>query len=409
MAPPTLRQTVRSVAVDSGGDLLAQLPDTAPAAWVREGDGLVGWGEAARYEPGPGPERFARAEAWWADTCASLDVHDEIGVPGSGPVAFGSFTFDADSPGSVLVVPRLVLGRRDGRTWLTVIGSGSPRLSPVDVPLAPQGVRYADGSLPANEWQDAVRAAVGAIRGGRLEKVVLARDLLATSDTDIDPRFLLGRLAARFPACFTFACAGLVGATPELLIRREGDRVASGVLAGSVRRGRDAAQDLELGAWLLGSAKDAQEHAISVRSVRDALAPHCVTLDVPPEPHLLQLANVAHLATDIVGRLAGRTTALQLVAALHPTAAVCGTPTGVAAALIRESEGMDRGRYTGPVGWTGAGGDGEWGIALRCAELAGPSMRLFAGCGIVADSDPDAELAEAQVKLAAMRDAIEGV
>ncbi len=409
IAPPTLRQTVRTVALADAGDLLTELPDTSPAAWVRGGDGLIGWGEAARLEVGRGPDRFARAEAWWTQLGASFAVDDEVGVPGSGPVAFGSFTFDADSAGSVMVVPRVVLGRRAGRSWLTVVGDGPADIGARRSPQPARRVRYADGSLSAHEWMAAVRAAVVHIRAGRLEKVVLARDLIATSDADIDPRFLLQRLAARFPACFTFACAGLVGATPELLVGREGDRVASGVLAGSVRRGRDAAEDRELGDWLLGSAKDVHEHAISVRSVGDTLARHCRQLDVPSSPHLLQLANVAHLATDITGLLGDGATALQLVADLHPTAAVCGAPTGVAAAVIAELEGMDRGRYTGPVGWTDTHGDGEWGIALRCAELAGRSMRLYAGCGIVADSDAEVELAEAQVKLAAMRDAIEGV
>ncbi|MDP9240751.1 MAG: isochorismate synthase [Actinomycetota bacterium] len=405
----SLRIPVRSVAIDDPGPLLALLPDAAPLAWLRQGDGLVGWGKAARFEAGLGTDRFGRAEAWWADMCRTLDVVDEVGLPGSGPVAFGSFTFDAGSAGSVLVVPQVVLGRRDGRSWLTTVGAATGVLGPVGEPPRPARVRYADGSLSAIAWQEAVREAVAAIRAGRLEKVVLSRDLLATSDTPLDPRFLLQRLAARFPACWTFSCAGLVGSTPELLVRREGARVESGVLAGSVRRGRDAAEDAELGAWLLASAKDDQEHAISVRSVSKALAPHCGRLDVPARPRLLQLANVQHLATDITGLLTDGATALGLVNDLHPTAAVCGTPTDVAAGLISTLEGMDRGRFTGPVGWTGADGDGEWGIALRCAELAGPSARLFAGCGIVADSDPDAELAEAQVKLAAMRDALEGV
>jgi len=405
----SLRTPVRSVPIDDPGELLHLLPDAAPLAWLRHGDGLIGWGEAARFEAGLGADRFGRAEAWWAEMCRTLDVVDGVGLPGSGAVAFGSFTFDAASPGSVLVVPQTVLGRRGGRSWLTTVGAGASALSPAVPPPSPERVRYADGSLSAIAWQDSVRAAVAAIRAGRLEKVVLSRDLVATSDTDLDPRFLLQRLATRFPACWTFACAGLVGSTPELLVRREGARVQSGVLAGSVRRGRDAAEDAELGAWLLASAKDAQEHAISVRSVSEVLAPHCTQLDVPARPRLLQLANVQHLATDITGLLTDGATVLGLVGDLHPTAAVCGTPTEVAAGLITALEGMDRGRYTGPVGWTGADGDGEWGIALRCAELAGPSARLFAGCGIVADSDADAELAEAQVKLAAMRDALEGV
>ncbi len=404
-----VRTPARTIRIDDPGGLLAHLPDAAPLAWLRGGDGLVGWGEAARLDVGRGHDRFRRAEAWWRDLCSRLDVDDDLNVPGSGPVAFGSFSFDADIPGSVLVVPRVVLGRSGGLAWLTTIGDAQRRLLPVDPPLPPTRVRYADGSLPALDWQAAVSAAVQEIRAGRLEKVVLARDLIATSDTDIDPRFLLHRLAARFPACWTFACAGLVGATPELLVRRVGDRVESGVLAGSVRRGRDAAEDAELAAWLLASAKDRQEHAISVRSASQALSPHCADLDVPESPTLLRLANVQHLATDITGRLLDNATALGLVGDMHPTAAVCGTPSDVAAELIRRTEGMDRGRYTGPVGWTGADGDGEWGIALRCAELAGPSLRLFAGCGIVAGSQAEAELAEAQMKLAAMRDALEGL
>ncbi|MGB9377025.1 MAG: isochorismate synthase [Mycobacteriales bacterium] len=408
-AVPGLRSLVRTVPVDDPGDLLDHLPDTAPLSWLRGGDGLVAWGQAARLDIGRGPGRIEQAEGWWADTCARLEVEDDVEMAGTGPVAFGSLTFDPASSGSVLIVPRVVLGRRDGQAWLTTIGRTPPPLTSPRPVSAPSRVRYADGSLPAGEWQHAVRSAVRTIRDGQLEKVVLARDLIATSDTDVDPRFLLHRLAARFPGCFTFACDGLVGATPELLVRRQGFDVQSGVLAGSVRRGRDADQDAELGAWLLASAKDRQEHAISVRSVAEALAPFCADLDVPEQPELVSLANVQHLSTDVTGRLSGAATVLELLDALHPTAAVCGTPTEAAAAFIRRREGMDRGRYTGPVGWTDAAGNGEWGIALRCAELTGPSVRLFAGCGIVADSDPDEELAEAQVKLAAMRDALEGV
>lgn len=405
---PAVRTLVRTVAVEDPGDLLDHLPDAAPLSWLRGGDGLVGWGEAARLEIGDSPDRVRHAENWWADTCALLDVSDDVRMVGSGPVAFGSFTFDPQSAGSVLILPQVVLGRRDGQAWLTTVGEAPRVLSRVVLPAPPQRVRYADGSLPVGQWQEAVRDAIAAIRAGDLEKVVLARDLLATSDVDIDPRFLLQRLAARFPACWTFACGGLVGATPELLVRRHGSHVESGVLAGSARRGSDAQEDADLGAWLLASAKDLSEHAISVRSVSAALAPFCAEIDVPAQPRLVRLANVQHLSTDITGRLTGGSTALGLVAALHPTAAVCGTPTDVAAAHIRNREGMDRGRYTGPVGWTDARGDGEWGIALRCAELTGPSVRLFAGCGIVADSDPEDELAEAQVKLAAMRDALDG-
>src|SRR5262249_45546971 len=244
-----------------------------------------------------------------------------------------------------------------------------------------------------------------------LSKIVLARDLCATASEDIDVRVLLARLAARYPDCWTFSCAGLVGATPELYIRRMGADVRSPVLAGATPRGGSAGEDDALGAALLASAKDVEEHRYAVADVRAALAPLCDRLDIDEQPWLLRLANLQHLATGVTGRLSGpqqaappaaalseHASALAIAAALHPTAAVGGTPASAAMELIRELEGMDRGRYAGPVGWVDARGNGEWGIALRCAELDGPRARLFAGCGIVADSDPVAELAETQVK-----------
>jgi menaquinone-specific isochorismate synthase len=243
--------------------------------------------------------------------------------------------------------------------------------------------------------------------------VVLARDLHATASVSVDERLLLSRLAARYPDCYTFACAGLIGATPELLIRRQGQQITSLVLAGTMPRSRDAAEDTVLGAALLASAKDAEEHEYAAASVRDALTPLCDRLTVEEHPSLLRLANVQHLATAVTGHLATASppgtvhSVLALVDALHPTAAVCGTPTEAAMELIRELEGMDRGRYAGPVGWVDTEGNGEWGIALRCAELDGPRARLFAGCGIVAGSDPAAELAEAQTKFRPMQFALE--
>jgi menaquinone-specific isochorismate synthase len=206
----------------------------------------------------------------------------------------------------------------------------------------------------------------------------------------------------------------MVGATPELLIRREDTEISALVLAGTNPRGSDAAEDEALGAALLASAKNTEEHAYAATGVRETLAPLCDQLAADPSPFLLRLANVQHLATAVTGRLAAagnghpaRPSALALAAALHPTAAVCGTPTEVAMELIRELEGMDRARYAGPVGWVDARGNGEWGIALRCAEIDGRRARLFAGGGIVAGSDPAAELAEAQAKFRPMQDALE--
>jgi menaquinone-specific isochorismate synthase len=415
-----VRLVVRTVAVDDPGDLVARLPHPRSVAWIRRGDGLAGWGEAARVTIPAGTDRFTAAGKWLLELFEGADVTDEVGVPGSGPVAFGSFTFDPASDGSVLVVPAVLLGRSGGRSWLTTIGDQRAALAPSIPAAAPAEVRWHDGSLTALQWQRAVSAAVARIQAGYLSKAVLARDLYADASDDIDVRVLLARLAARYPDCWTFSCAGLTGATPELYIRRVGAQVRSLVLAGTTPRGVSPAEDRDLGAALLASAKDVEEHRYAVADVRAALTPLCDRLDIDDQPWLLRLANLQHLATGVTGRLAGtgdRTpaaafgacaSALALAAALHPTAAVCGTPTSAAMELIRELEGMDRGRYAGPVGWVDAQGNGEWGIALRCAELDGPRARMFAGCGIVADSDPAAELAETQVKFRPMQDALEG-
>ena len=276
----------------------------------------------------------------------------------------------------------------------------------------PTGVRWADGSLTTPQWERAVATAVAAIGSGSLGKVVLAMELNATAAADIDARVLLSRLAGRYPDCYSFACEGLVGATPELLIRRTGTQLHSLVLAGTMPRGGTPQADRALGATLLASSKDRDEHQYAVADVRAALQPLCADLRVEEQPSLLRLANVQHLATRVDGTLAAGEaashSALGLAAALHPTAAICGTPAEAAMELIRELEGMDRGRYSGPVGWVDARGNGEWGIALRCGLLAGRNARLFAGCGIVAGSDPPTEVAEAQAKFWPMRYAIEG-
>jgi len=424
-APPA---TVRTVVLpESLADrpLLSLLPrGVRTTSWVTTGadgveTGLVGWGEAARAEFA-GAERFSRAQRWWAGWLADADVEDPLHLPGTGPVAFASFAFDPQPGASVAVVPRVVVGRRDGTSWLTVV-AGSPREArhavdetiaalhhPVAVPEAPRGVAYSEGSLSVVEWQAAVTEAVRRIDTGGLDKVVLARDVVVTTDAPVDTRYLLTHLAARYPSCWTFSVDGLVGATPEMLVRRIGTSVTSRVLAGTMRRSSDATRDDSLATALLDSAKDHAEHEYAVRSVALALAAHCTDLDVPETPRLLRLANVQHLATDVSGVLADGAPVLALAASLHPTAAVCGTPTERAFAVIRELEGMDRGRYAGPIGWVDARGDGEFGIALRCASVEAPDrLRLYAGCGLVSGSEAELELAESQAKLVAMRDALE--
>jgi menaquinone-specific isochorismate synthase len=423
------RLAVRTVSIPDPGDLLPHLPlagtglagtgpagtGAAPLAWVRRGDGLAGWGEAARVMLPAGVDRFTAGEKWLRELFETADVQDEVRLPGTGLVAFGSFTFDPASDGSVLVVPRHLLGRRDGQAWLTTVGTAAaPAGPPAAQPPStrPGEIRWHDGALTAPQWEQAVARAVSRIRAGDLQKVVLARDLHATAPTDIDVRALLIRLADRYPDCWTFSVAGLVGASPELLIERVGAQLSVLVLAGTTPRGASPAEDEALGAALLASAKNVEEHFYAVDSVRAALAPLCATLDTEPRPSLLRLANVQHLATQVRGELApgggSAPTSLALAATLHPTAAVCGAPTPVAMELIRELEHMDRGRYAGPVGWIDRDGNGEWAIALRCAEVSGPRARLFGGGGIVADSDPEAELAETQAKLRPMAEALEG-
>jgi menaquinone-specific isochorismate synthase len=243
---------------------------------------------------------------------------------------------------------------------------------------------------------------VDRIQSGGLCKVVLARHLQVTTPAPVDAVAALRILAARDPDCYVFACAGLIGATPELLIQREGRQVRSRVIAGTAPRGGGRREDAAKSAALATSAKEAEEHRYAVESVSQALAPLCADLIVDATPSVIRLADTCHLATTIRGRLTGDPSALKLAGLLHPTAAVCGTPPGPAMDLIRELERMDRGRYAGPVGWMDVHGDGEWGLALHCGQVDGDRARLFAGCGIVAGSDPAAELAEAEVKFRPM-------
>ncbi len=442
----SLPLVVRTTRIDDlpGGltALVDLLPDTRPLSWVRRGDGIVGWGEALRFDTF-GPGRFADAESAWQATLERAVVHDDVRLPGTGPVAFGTFAFDdsgpddqADTEGSparpdgTLVVPRVMVGRRGDVAWMTTVsvtgtldavpGAAALRRTRA-TPVTPPGrVTATDGSVAAEDWPAVVREGVARIQSGELEKVVLARDVAVTTERPVDPRWLLGRLADRYQACWTFSVAGMVGATPELLVRSEKGLVTSRVLAGTIRREPGMSDDDALlhAAQLARSSKDLEEHEYAVRSVAAALDPFCTSMNVPDAPFVLHLPNVMHLASDVAGVLdravaaspargPGRApSSLTLAAALHPSAAVCGTPTVVARDLIREIERMDRGRYAAPVGWMGADGDGEWGIALRSAELSAADprhVRLFAGCGIVAASDPEAELAESEAKLVPMR------
>ncbi|RZT88506.1 isochorismate synthase [Pseudonocardia sediminis] len=422
-APATTALRVRTRPIRLTGPLLDVLPaDSGVLSWVREGEGIVGWGEVARFT-GTGPDRFADADRWWQEFCAGLDVRDDVALPGTGAVAFASFTFADDSPGSVLVVPRVVVGRRGSRAWMTeIVPAGGPEPAPSALPavtpVRPGGrLRYSDGRVSPSRYRTVVAEAARRMRAGELGKAVLAHDVVARAETPLDPRFLLHGLSRGYPTCWSYAVDGLVGATPELLLRLSDGLVESRVLAGTIWPGERRDQTpstssgtYDLGGALFGSGKDRREHAYAVDSLAASLRPLVRDLEVPAAPRVLTLPNVSHLASDVRGHLdpARPVSLLGLLGAVHPTAAVGGTPTAAAAALISEIEGMDRGRYAGPVGYLDTRGGGELGIALRCAELDGATARLFAGCGIVADSDPDVEVREAAAKMRAVREALQG-
>ena len=388
--------------------LLDLLPDSAPVTWVRGGDGLVGWGVYASTVV-KGVNRLADARTWWHQQLEKLAVSDSVNVSGTGPILFTSFSFDQNEE-SVLVIPEVIVGMRNGSSWITWVGDqAQPKLAESAQTLEDAEYNWGDGSLSPGEWQIRVAKAIKEIESTKLEKIVLARDLKVNSHRAIDPRKILRSLSADYPSTWIFAVDGLIGATPELLLRLSRGMVTSRVLAGTISKTGDDEKDLALAASLARSSKDLEEHEYAVRSVADALDPFCTSTNVPESPFVLHLANVMHLATDVTGALIESkksVDAFTLLEKLHPSAAVCGTPTEIASKLIRDIEGMPRGRYAGPVGWLDASGDGELGIALRCGQITENELRIFAGCGIVAGSNPEKELSESNAKFAPMRSAL---
>ncbi|MGO4594818.1 isochorismate synthase MenF [Leifsonia sp. 2TAF2] len=389
--------------LDDVRQLIPFLDSRTPLLWLRKGDGMAGIGEVLRLDF-TGPDRIEQAAAAWRATAEAAVVDDDVRTPGTGLVAFGTFAFDdASTATSTLIVPETVVGRRGGRSWITRIrraGEPAPSALPRPVPFGDEyRLALLPGELGADGYRSAVAGAVERIREQDLSKVVLARDLRGHLPLESDLRRALVELALGYPDCWTFAVDGLVGSSPETLVRVHHGTVTARVLAGTMSRGADAARDASAAAELVASAKDQGEHRFAVTSVMDALRPHSADLAASDEPFTLKLPNLWHLATDIAGMLSDGSSSLDLAAALHPTAAVAGTPRTDALALIRELEPFDRGRYAGPVGWVGGDGDGEWAIALRCAQIeADGDLTAYAGAGIVADSDPDRELAETTMK-----------
>jgi salicylate biosynthesis isochorismate synthase/menaquinone-specific isochorismate synthase len=397
----------------------------------RAGAAIGALGEAMELGSA-GNRRFAAlAESWRA-------LLSEAAADVDGPIALGGFAFAPDGGGSPqwegfapasLSVPEvaIVRRRRGGestvRLTLAVLAAADDlpaellqhaegRLAELrqrPLPLldpAPTGRFRVASSMPPEHFESAVARATELIAGGRFEKIVLAREVQVHAPSDYDPAAVFGVLREEFPSCFSFLVgrgdATLLGASPELLMRREGHRVSTLALAGSTRRSADPAVDDHLGEQLLRDPGYREEHAIVARRIERTLRPHAVWVAAAGEPELVRIANIQHLATPIRAQLAAPIDALELAGLMHPTPAVGGEPFAEAAPLIPALEGLDRGWYTGPIGWTDAAGDGELCVALRCALLRGNVARCFAGNGIVRDSDPARELAETEVKLQAL-------
>jgi menaquinone-specific isochorismate synthase len=388
--------------------LLQLLPQGTHHSWVRAGDGLVGWGEYASIKVS-GRDRFDQVRTWWHQQLETFQVSNTVHGSGTGPVLFTSFSFDRNEE-SIAIIPRVVVGKKGDSSWITWIGAEPQPTIPDTAEIFPaQEFTWSDGTLSEDQWKERVADAISKIEESRIDKVVLARDLVAATNKTIDSRPILQKLAADYPATWVFSVDGLIGATPELLLRLSRGMVTSRVLAGTIPKTGDDSKDLALAASLARSSKDLEEHEYAVRSVAQALEPFCSSTNVPDAPFVLHLANVMHLATDVTGALIEsqkQVDAFALLKSLHPSAAVCGTPRNIAFDVIDEIEGMNRGRYAGPVGWIDARGDGELGIALRSGQITDNSIRIFAGCGIVAGSDPDIELAESAAKFGAMRSAL---
>jgi menaquinone-specific isochorismate synthase len=374
-----------------------------PLTMQRRGHGLVGLGSALRLSF-QGPDRFRQASAAWADITQNARVDNPLGEPGTGLVCMGAFSFaDDSSHESVLIVPRVIIGRTNGKSWRTDISvEGDTHATPGSTSSKPsqfEPLNWSPGLLGEEDYIHAVTAVIARVHEGLADKVVLARDLVAHAPGIQDWRDALNRLADAYPDCTTFAIDGLVGSTPETLAVVHGGRLSMRVLAGSTARGDSPAADRAQAEALATSSKDNDEHRYAVNSVVSALAPLTGHVVADEHPFTLKLANVWHLATDVEATLPEAFTSLDVVAAIHPSAAVAGSPTPQALEIIRQLEPFDRGRYAGPIGWMDASGDGEWSIALRCAQWSPEgTITAYAGAGIVWDSDAQSELLETRLK-----------
>ena len=380
-------------------DTSVDLNDVAGAdgyLFVREGVGFAARGVAARVPLGD-----------VAAVLAAIDHRDEVG--GVHPVALGCVPFEPGAP-TELVIPQVTVGKAaDGRRWVTTIDDADPTVVPAPRPTPSAAEFTVAAAAPVEHYLAAVTAARDAVRAGSLQKAVIAREVLVRSNMPIDVHAVLLRLRASFGSSYRYSIDGFIGASPELLVRVDGNTVESHPLAGTAPRTGDPATDARVAAELIASTKNQVEHRAVIDMVHDTLLPWCSFLDWEPEPSIVAVANVQHLGSRVEGHLSDpRPNVLDLVRALSPTPALGGAPRAEALALIAAVEGFARGRYGGAVGWVDAAGNGTWAVAIRCAELSADrrTARLVAGGGIVAESEPLAELAETQAKLQAMLSAI---
>jgi menaquinone-specific isochorismate synthase len=397
---PTL--TVVTEEFSSSGELLAFLDPEFPFLFQRQGRGIVGQGVAldATFR---GESRFSEASAWWQSLRDSAQITNPIGTPGTGLVGFSQFPFSPDSAhlGRV-IIPRLVIGRDDAGWWLTRMGSASD--SPLEREHASSDseseVVWESKPLSEKQFVEAVARVITVMSAAPLHKVVLARMLVGHAESPLSLDHALTNLGSAYPDTHLFAMGGFIGASPETLASVEENTLSLRVLAGSSARGTDPDSDHQQAAQLATSAKDLDEHEYAVSNVIDSLSHAGIAAVASDAPRAIKLPNLWHLATDIRADFPEGTCVLDLVGALHPTAAVAGTPTDAALSAITTYEPFDRGYFAGPIGWLDGEGNGEFAIALRCAELSDDRLTVtaHAGAGIVKDSDPRAELLETELK-----------
>lgn len=417
-ADPAAVLTVRTQRIEEAVDLLGHIPSEVSGAWLRHGQGVVAVGTAWSVQT-TGADRFTAASAAFRALADRARVDDEVRVRTSGLIALGTFSYAASSQRpSTLMVPRALLGVHDGEAFLTVVGVDEEPTLPTSwrdlfpsspVPSPPTDELELEADHTPDEYQALVQRAVAEIREGRAEKVVLSERTTVRSRDRFEPAVLLSRLALAYPSTWVYHLQDVVGASPEMLAQTEDGRVFSRVLAGS----RPVADDGELEEAdrraFRSDAKERSEHAFAVDSVVERLADLAEELEVSPEPFVLRLPGLEHLASDVSARLQNGTTSLDVAARLHPSAAVSGTPRDAANEIIGRLEPRDRGGYASPVGWMDADGDGQWAIALRMAHLVDEHTAVMqAGGGLVAASDPVSEHAEALAKCRPMLRALRG-